>query len=243
MKKLSLLLMSLLFILTVNIGDAAAAPDIRGEYSGSYTIVVSNCINLSSHGTYSADLVMNISTQTGNTFSGIATGTFNYYGITTVEHIQFSGTITESGQISGKTTHTFLGTGGEGTFTGQLSVNTLLIENPGHDTYGDTCTYVRSMSATRPPSALDAPTLSVSTSGVDVSLTWSSVSGATEYTLYYAPYPYIGEHTIVSVEMGSAMDCSATLWDGASYYVAITASNGFSESGYSNVELFIIQAP
>jgi PKD repeat protein len=41
-----------------------------------------------------------------------------------------------------------MGTGGEGTFTGQLSGNTLSIENPGHDTFGETGTYIIYISAT-----------------------------------------------------------------------------------------------
>ena len=40
--------------------------------------------------------------------------------------------------------------GGEGTFSGQLSGDELSIKNIGHDTYGDTCGYIRTMSATRP---------------------------------------------------------------------------------------------
>ena len=41
MRKLLLLLMSLLFVLAVNVGHANAVPDIRGEYLGSATTVVS----------------------------------------------------------------------------------------------------------------------------------------------------------------------------------------------------------
>ena len=100
----------------------------------------------SDNGTYDAILMLSIPNQTGSTFSGSATGTFDP-GL--VDYIQLSGTITESGQISGTTSSIFLDTGGEGTFTGQLNGNTLSIENPGHDTYGDTCTYIRYMSATR----------------------------------------------------------------------------------------------
>ena len=40
-------------------------------------------------------------------------------------------------------------------------------------------------------SVLAAPTLTVTTSGTAVSLSWTSVAGATGYTLYYAPYPYV----------------------------------------------------
>ena len=157
MKKILLFLMSFLFVLAIGVKHADAVPDIRGEYSGSYTIEVSNCTDLESNGTYYAILKMSISAQTGNTFTGTATGTFDLDGLTATEYIQLSGTINDSGQISGTSSHTFLGTGGEGTFTGQLKGNTLSIENPGHDTYGDTCTYLRSMSAARegniPPSA------------------------------------------------------------------------------------------
>lgn len=92
---------------------------------------------------------IDIQHQSGSSFSGTATGTFNVDGMTAAEHIQLTGHIQPSGQISGSTTHTFLGTAGEGTFTGQLSGNTLTIENSGHDTAGDICSYTRHMSATR----------------------------------------------------------------------------------------------
>ena len=149
MKKLSFLLMSLFIVLAFYVEPAQSVPDIRGEYSGSYATVVSNCTDSSSNGTYDAVLAMSISIQTSSTFSGTATGTFDLDGLTAIEYIQLSGTITESGYISGNTSHTFLNTGGVGTFTGQLNGDTLSIENPGHDTYGDTCTYIRYLSATR----------------------------------------------------------------------------------------------
>jgi len=38
--------------------------------------------------------------------------------------------------------------------------------------------------------AIDAPSLSVSTSGLDISLSWTSITAATGYTLYYTPNPY-----------------------------------------------------
>lgn len=151
MKKLSFLLLSIAFAIFILDGQALAVPNILGEYSGTYSIVVSNCTNSSSIGTYNAVLEMNISTQNGNTFSGTATGTFEPGA---VEYIQLSGTITESGQLSGNTTHTFLNTAGEGTFNGQLCVDSLSIENAGYDTSGDTCQYTRYMSAKRPSSLL-----------------------------------------------------------------------------------------
>jgi len=151
MKNLLLFLIPLLLDSTIGVRIADAVPDIRGEYSGRYWTVLSNCTDSSTHGTYGAVLEMNISIQTENTFSGSAIGTF-IDDQAAKEYIQISGTITESGQISGNTSHTFAGTRGEGTFTGQLSGHTLTIENPGKDTYGETCSYTRSMSATRKPS-------------------------------------------------------------------------------------------
>ena len=151
MKKLSFLLLSIAFAIFILDGQAHAVPDIRGQYLGTYSIVVSNCTNSSSNGTYNAVLEMNISTQNGNTFSGTATGTFEPGA---VEYIQLSGTITESGHLSGNTTHTFLNTAGEGTFTGQLCVDSLTIENTGQDTLGDTCQYTRYMSEKRPSTFL-----------------------------------------------------------------------------------------
>jgi murein DD-endopeptidase MepM/ murein hydrolase activator NlpD len=89
----------------------------------------------------------------------------------------------------------------------------------------------------------DSPTLTISTSGLDVTASWTSVSGATGYTLYYAPYPFLGDDTIVSADMGTATDFSTTLWRGASFYVAITSSTGAIESEYSNIDLFTIAGP
>jgi hypothetical protein len=93
-----------------------------------------------------------------------------------------------------------------------------------------------------PVFALDAPVLTTSTSALDVSMSWTAISGATGYMLHYAPNPYTGTDSIVNVDMGTDTSCSATLWDGASYYVAVTASDGSfgGESGYSNVGLFTI---
>jgi hypothetical protein len=98
------------------------------------------------------------------------------------------------------------------------------------------------VTAEDPITTVNSPILTTITSGLDVTASWTSVSGATGYTLYYAPYPYLGEHTIASSDMGTATDFSVTLWDGASYYVAITASDGsvFGESEYSNIDLFTI---
>ncbi len=91
-----------------------------------------------------------------------------------------------------------------------------------------------------PAFALEPPILSVSTSGVDLSLSWTSVPGTTGYKLYYAPYPYTGEHTIHSADMETTTGFSATLWEGAAFFVAVTASAEGFESGFSNIELFTV---
>lgn len=90
--------------------------------------------------------------------------------------------------------------------------------------------------------ALDAPTLTVSTSGTTVSLSWTSVAGATGYTLYYAPYPYAGPNSIGNIPMGAQTSMSANFSEGAAFYVAIQAYNGIQSSGYSNIEHFIISS-
>ena len=51
MKKLSFSLMLVFLLIGIKVELAEAVPDIRGEYSGSYSIVVSNCVE---SGTYNA---------------------------------------------------------------------------------------------------------------------------------------------------------------------------------------------
>lgn len=87
-------------------------------------------------------------------------------------------------------------------------------------------------------SALPAPTVAATTSGMTVSLSWTSVTGATGYALYYAPYPYAGPETIGSIDMGTKTSMSASLWEGAAFYVAIQAYDSVESSGYSNIEYF-----
>lgn len=89
-------------------------------------------------------------------------------------------------------------------------------------------------------STLDAPTLTSTTSGVNVSISWTSVSGATGYSLVYAPNPYSGPSSIGTIDMGTNTSLSVDLWSGAAFYVAVTANNGFETSTYSNVELIQI---
>ena len=88
-------------------------------------------------------------------------------------------------------------------------------------------------------SALGVPTLTVMTAGTTVTASWSTIAGATGYTLSYALYPYTGPDSIVSVEMGSQTSISAGLSKGAAFYVAVQAYDSAGSSGYSNIKYFI----
>ncbi len=91
-------------------------------------------------------------------------------------------------------------------------------------------------------SVLAPPTLTVTTAGTTVSLSWTSVAGAAAYTLYYAPYPYTGPDSIGSIPVGTQTSMSAGLWAGASFYVAVEAYNSVESSGYSNIDHFTINS-
>jgi hypothetical protein len=85
---------------------------------------------------------------------------------------------------------------------------------------------------------ISPPILTVMTSGIRVSALWSAVEGATGYTLYFAPFPYAGPQSIVSVDMGVQTTLSGNLWPGAAFYVAVRARSSGGESGFSNLEDF-----
>ncbi len=98
--------------------------------------------------------------------------------------------------------------------------------------------WYQAITGASPPSA---PTLTVTISGTSVTLVWNVVSGATGYTLFYAPHPYTGPETIRSVDMGIQTSISVNLWQGAAFYVAVQARNSAGSSGYSNIGFFSIQ--
>ena len=84
-----------------------------------------------------------------------------------------------------------------------------------------------------------APTMTLSTQGLSVDVSWTKVPGATGYTLYYAPYPLLGPGSVVGVDMGTATSFDAELWEDAAYYVAIKAYDAAGHtSEYSNVGVF-----
>lgn len=86
-----------------------------------------------------------------------------------------------------------------------------------------------------------APTLTVTTDGVRVAVSWNAISNASGYTLSYAPYPYTGPETIGSIEMGNQTGLSYPLWQGAAFYVAVQAYNSAGISSYSNIGYFMIE--
>ena len=65
-----------------------------------------------------------------------------------------------------------------------------------------------------PVLALDAPTLTVTASGINITLSWTSVSTATGCTLFYAPYP--DASSIGQIDMGTqtslSFDASGVDW-------------------------------
>jgi len=85
---------------------------------------------------------------------------------------------------------------------------------------------------------LTSPQINISVSGLDVSLSWKAVENATGYRLYYAAYPYLGDDTIGNIDLASDLQFSATLTNGAAFYVAVKAYNDSESSNYSNIELF-----
>ena len=87
--------------------------------------------------------------------------------------------------------------------------------------------------------ALDAPALTVTVTGTTVSLSWTSVAGASGYTLYYAPYPKADP--IGNIPMGDKTSMSASLPEGSAFYVALQAYNNTGSSGYSNIGLILIE--
>lgn len=87
--------------------------------------------------------------------------------------------------------------------------------------------------------ALGAATVSLTIEGTLLTIDWTEVSGATGYTLYYAPYP--DPTTIFNLDMGSATTISGELSSGDAFYVAVEAynENGASPE-LSNIENFTI---
>lgn len=85
-----------------------------------------------------------------------------------------------------------------------------------------------------------APTLTYSVNGFTVTASWTGIPGASEYKLSYAPNPYTGPDSISSLNVGDQTSFSATLWEGADFFIAVQAGDGQDFSEYSNVKSFSI---
>lgn len=87
--------------------------------------------------------------------------------------------------------------------------------------------------------APSAPLLAHSIDGLNLSMNWTS-PGATGYYLHYAPIPYTDATSIVAIDMGVRVSFDLTLWQGAAFYVAVSAYNDQGSSGYSNIGQVVI---
>ncbi len=85
-----------------------------------------------------------------------------------------------------------------------------------------------------------APTLFHSISGLNITITWTNVPDTTEYILSYAPDPFTGPDSIVSLNVGGQTNFSASLWEGAAFFIAVQAINDQGISDFSNIENFAI---
>lgn len=90
------------------------------------------------------------------------------------------------------------------------------------------------------PDLLGAPVLSYASSGLNVTISWTEVAGASGYKLYYASAPYSGPQDFSSVNVANQTSMSFALWEGADYHVAVTTYDDAGESVYSNIEHLII---
>ncbi|MCK5830475.1 MAG: hypothetical protein KAH20_09255 [Methylococcales bacterium] len=86
------------------------------------------------------------------------------------------------------------------------------------------------------------PVVSINTQGLQATLHWSKNNKAAGYRLFYAPYPYQGEESISSVDLGNNTNFSIKLWQKATYFVAIQSYDANNKSSeYSNIGFVQIQ--
>lgn len=83
-----------------------------------------------------------------------------------------------------------------------------------------------------------APVLVVNSENSTVNLSWSPLSEATGYEIFYAPYP--AALPVQSCDVGNKANVSAALASQQAYYVAIRAHNGVCHGDFSNIGHFVI---
>lgn len=88
-----------------------------------------------------------------------------------------------------------------------------------------------------PADAPDAPILyTPKVEGNMARLCWSSVNGATEYTVYGITYPSSTYEEVVTLGSSSAENCYDTQHNISTVYAVTATDNGNRESGFSNTE-------
>lgn len=95
-----------------------------------------------------------------------------------------------------------------------------------------------------PVLAIEAPILTA-TQSIDagttlVTLYWPDISNADKYMLYYALYPYTASDKIYEVNLGVLNTLLFDLSNCPPVYVGVRAFNGQEVSGFSNIELIIV---
>ena len=78
----------------------------------------------------------------------------------------------------------------------------------------------------------------VSQGGAKVSISWSSVATATNYRLFYAPYP--AGTPVQNMELGSELKVEADLESGNNVYIAIQAYNEICSGPLSTLKSIIV---
>jgi metallophosphoesterase (TIGR03768 family) len=86
-----------------------------------------------------------------------------------------------------------------------------------------------------PASAQPQPPVLSVTNGSWTCLSWTEVAGATGYLLSYAPMPFTGPASIVSLDMGTRKSVSGELPAGAAFYFAVQSRDNTGVSQYSNI--------
>lgn len=81
-----------------------------------------------------------------------------------------------------------------------------------------------------------APQLEVDINNMEATFSWSGIPGAQSYIFHYAPYP--DAQYVEDMNMGHNTGFSIELWEGAAFYVAVTAVTGTGQSMFSNIEYF-----
>jgi fibronectin type 3 domain-containing protein len=77
---------------------------------------------------------------------------------------------------------------------------------------------------------LDVPSMSISRSGLNVTLSWPFVAGATSYNLYWATIPGVTKGNGTKIANVTSPYPHSNLAEGSTYYYVLTAVNGAMES-------------